>query len=66
MIIEQKTPSLNWFVIHKNVDEDFVKDFLEAMASGGYDNSGTDGNLDLEKLIAQHYDGGDLIQFRAY
>lgn len=50
------------YTIHTNCSLDFVKDFMREMANGGYDQSGIDGDCDLEKLTAHHYseteDGG--------
>lgn len=63
--IEKKTPASNWYTIHREFDKESAEIFLFEMSQGGYDRSGTDGYLNETQMIASHYDGGDLYEFRA-
>ena len=63
--IEKKTPAGRWHTIHRDYDREDAARFMEAMGQGGYDQSGTDGQHDAEALTASHYEGGDLIEYRA-
>lgn len=61
-----KTPASGWYIIHRNYSLETAQDFLRVMGEqGGYDRSAEPRSYDAEALTAAHYDGGDLIQFRA-
>lgn len=63
--IQMKTPATGWRVVHTGFSLEGAVEFLESLAKGGYDKSCKAGSFYRSTLEAHHYDGGDLIEFRA-
>jgi hypothetical protein len=56
--IEKKTPSSNWYTIHRGFDIDTLIYFMRDVAE-------KDEDFNAETLTARYMQGGDVVQIRA-